>query len=67
MAIFVTLCESYMGIEPHFDLWNYFLRARLQQGSDMEAAVLGSVDLFVRSGSGVEPYFRLSTSDPPAR
>jgi hypothetical protein len=20
---FVTLCEVYMGIEPHFDLWNY--------------------------------------------
>jgi hypothetical protein len=26
---FVTLCESYMGVEPHDDLWNYFC-ARLQ-------------------------------------
>jgi hypothetical protein len=24
LADFVTLCEAYMGIEPHFDLWNYF-------------------------------------------
>jgi hypothetical protein len=22
MEAFVTLCEAYMGIEPHFDLWN---------------------------------------------
>jgi hypothetical protein len=46
MAAFVTLCEGYMGIEPHFDLWNYFY-AWLQQGSDAEVAVLGSVDIFV--------------------
>jgi hypothetical protein len=26
---FVTLCEAYMGIEPHFNLWNYFFCARL--------------------------------------
>jgi hypothetical protein len=32
MAAFVTLCEVYMGIEPHFNLWNYFFHARLQQG-----------------------------------
>jgi hypothetical protein len=24
MATFVTLCEAYVGIEPHFELWNYF-------------------------------------------
>jgi hypothetical protein len=29
MTAFVTLCEAYMGIEPHFNLWNYFFRARL--------------------------------------
>jgi hypothetical protein len=29
MAAFVTLCEAYMEIEPHFNLWNYFFRARL--------------------------------------
>jgi hypothetical protein len=44
---FVTLCEAYMGIEPHFDLWKYFFRTRLWQGLDMEAAVWGSVDMFV--------------------
>jgi hypothetical protein len=29
MAAFVTLCEAYMGIEPHFNMWNYFFRACL--------------------------------------
>jgi hypothetical protein len=26
---FVTLCEAYMGIMPHFNLWNYFFRTWL--------------------------------------
>ena len=24
MAVFVTLCEGFLGISPHFDLWRYF-------------------------------------------
>jgi hypothetical protein len=64
ITAFVTLCEAYIRIEPHFDLWNYFFRARLQQGSDAEAVVLGSMDLFARSRSGIDPYFRLLMSDP---
>jgi hypothetical protein len=64
IAVFVTLCEAYMGIEPHFDLWNYFFRAWLWPGSDAEAVVWGSVDIFVRSGSGIDPYFCFPMSDP---
>jgi hypothetical protein len=30
MAAFVTLCEAYMGIQPHFDLRNYFFCAQQQ-------------------------------------
>jgi hypothetical protein len=26
MVSFVTLCETYMGIEPHLYRWNYFFR-----------------------------------------
>jgi hypothetical protein len=63
IAAFVTLCDAYMGIEPHFDLWNYFFHAWLRPGSDAEAAVWGSVDISVRSGSGVDQYFRLLMSD----
>jgi hypothetical protein len=65
MGIFVTLCEAYMGIEPHFDVWNYFFLAWLQQGSDAEAAVLDSVVIFVRSRPRVDPYFCLLMLNPP--
>jgi hypothetical protein len=65
MAAFVTPCEAYMGTEPHFDLCYYFFHARLQQGSGTKMAVLGSVDIFVRSGPGVDLYFCLPMFDPP--
>jgi hypothetical protein len=39
IAAFVTLCEAYMGIEPHFDLWNYFFHVQLRPGSDVEVVV----------------------------
>jgi hypothetical protein len=65
MAAFVALCEAYMGIEPHFNLWNYFFHTRLQQGLGMEVAALGSVDIFVRSDCGADPYFLLLTFGPP--
>jgi hypothetical protein len=29
MAAFVTLCEAYVGIEPHINLWSYFFYTRL--------------------------------------
>jgi hypothetical protein len=30
IAAFVTLCEAYIGIEPHFNLWNYFFHAQIR-------------------------------------
>jgi hypothetical protein len=54
-----------MGIEPHFELWNYFFCARLRQGLDAKVVVLGSVDLFVRSGSRVDLHFCLPMFNPP--
>jgi hypothetical protein len=29
IAYFVTLCEAFMGIGPHWRLWHYFFRADL--------------------------------------
>jgi hypothetical protein len=29
MSTFVTLCEAYIGIEPHFNQWKYFFLTRL--------------------------------------
>jgi hypothetical protein len=64
MAAFVTLCEAYMGTEPDFNLWNYFFHAWLRQGLDMEAELLGGVDIYVWSGPKVDPYFLIPMPDP---
>jgi hypothetical protein len=61
---FVTLCEAYKGIEPYFNMWNYFFCVWLQQGLGTKVATLGSVDIFVWSKHGVDPYFHLPTSGP---
>ena len=29
MAVFVALCEGFLGISPHFDLWWYFFTITL--------------------------------------
>ena len=31
MAVFVALCEGFLGISPHFDLWRYFFTITLQK------------------------------------
>jgi hypothetical protein len=41
IVAFVTLCEAYLGIEPHFDLWNYFFCVRRPQDLDVELTILG--------------------------
>jgi hypothetical protein len=58
---FVTLCEAYMGIEPHSDLWNHFFHTQLLPGPGMEVVVLGGMDIYVKSGDRVDPYFHLPT------
>jgi hypothetical protein len=65
MATLVTLCEAYMSIELHFNLWNYFFHAQLQQGLDVEAVALGIVEMLVQFEPGVDPHFHLPMSDPP--
>ena len=31
MAVFVALCEGFLGISPHFNLWRYFFTITLQK------------------------------------
>jgi hypothetical protein len=55
-----------MRIEPHFDFWNHFFHIRLLPVSDVEAVVLGGMDIYVKSWHGVDSYFHLpmpSSSD----
>jgi hypothetical protein len=64
ITTFVTLCEAYIGIEPHLNPWNYFFRIRLWSDSDAAAMVWGSVEIYIRTGLGIDPYFYLSVSNP---
>lgn len=59
VASFVTLCEAYMGIEPHFDLWNYFFRVRRPQSGSPPLTVCGGAVFYVKTGGGTIPYFDL--------
>jgi len=34
IAAFITLCEGYLGIEPHFELWRYFFSISLHKKRD---------------------------------
>ena len=29
MAVFIALCEGFLGISPHFNLWRYFFTVNL--------------------------------------
>jgi hypothetical protein len=40
IATFVTLCEGYLGIEPHFELWKYFFTVSLQKKREKHKAKL---------------------------
>ena len=31
MAAFVALCEGFLGISPHFDLWRHFFAVNLHK------------------------------------
>jgi hypothetical protein len=53
IAAFVTLCESYMGIESHFNLWNNLVRVQLRPDSDEEATIWGCADSYVRTSRGL--------------
>ena len=34
IAAFIALCEGYLGIEPHFELWRYFFSVSLLKKRD---------------------------------
>jgi hypothetical protein len=59
MAAFATLCEAYLGIDPQFDLWNYFFCVRCLQDLDAGLMVSGGAVIHVKSGHGLDPYFNI--------
>jgi hypothetical protein len=59
IAAFMSLCEAYLGIDPEFDLWNYFFRVRCPQDPDTELIVSRGTVIHVKFEHGVDPYFNI--------
>ena len=52
ISAFVVLCEGYLGIEPHFELWKYFFAIELQMKERKK------LDLVVPNGMCEHPSSR---------
>ena len=55
IAVFVALCEGFLGISPHFDLWQYFFVVTLlkKQEKRQELSVLvGCASIHLRNNRG---------------
>jgi hypothetical protein len=50
VAFFITLCEAFLGINPHWGLWKYLFRLRPNMSKE-EVHDLGGTIISVRSES----------------
>jgi hypothetical protein len=58
----MTMCKANIGIDPQLVLWNHFVCTWLLLVLGVEAAILGGMDIYVKSGHGVYPYLHLPMS-----
>ena len=67
IAAFVALCEGFLGISPHFDLWQYFFAVNLSKkrvGKQELSVVIGCASIHLRNNRAeAYPLMRLSTSN----
>ena len=67
IAAFVALCEGFLGISPHFDLWWYFFAVTLLKKREKKHELnvpMGCADIQLRNNWVSEyPPMRLSTSN----
>ena len=69
MAAFVALCEGFLGISPHFDLWRHFFAFTLQKNREKGGrqelhTPMGCAGIHLRNNRvGEYPSMRLSTSN----
>jgi hypothetical protein len=51
ISIFIHLCEAFLGIEPHFDLFRFLFRVKPQPTSD-NPSVIGGAGIQLRQNAG---------------
>jgi len=69
VSTFIHLCEAYVGIEPHFDLFRYLFCLR-KKGAVGGSKIAGGVYLNLRVGvfpRGVTPTSKTCMRDPLSR
>ena len=58
ISAFVALCEGYLGIEPHFELWKYFFAVELQKKKERKkpdlAVLMGCASIHLRGNRSSE-------------
>ena len=67
MAAFAALCEGFLGISPHFDLWRHFfsitVKKKREKKQELNTA-MGCAEIHLRNNRvGDYPLMRLSTSN----
>ena len=69
MVAFIALCEGFLGISPHFDLWRHFFAINLQKKREKSGRQelhlpMGCVVIQLWNNRVSEyPSMRLSTSN----
>ena len=69
MAAFVALCEGFLRISPHFDLWRHFFVVTLQKKREKSGRPelhmpMGCIGIQLQNNRvGEYPLMRLSTSN----
>jgi hypothetical protein len=53
VSVFITLYESYLGIQPHFNMWPHFFYLKKKGGAG-GSKIAGGVYLNVRDGMKAE-------------
>ena len=67
IAAFIALCEGFLGISPHFDLWRYLFAVNLLKkrvGKQELSVPVGCANIHLRNNRVNEyPSMHLSTSN----
>ena len=67
MAVFIALCEGFLGIDPHFNQWRHLFAVNLlkkQVGKQELHAPVGCAGIHLRNNQAeAYPLMRLSTSN----
>ena len=62
LAVFVTPCECYLGIDPHFDLWRQIFHLNLNKDDDGSVQWIGTVA--IQLGNNLKPRYLATPLDP---